>query len=202
MRLARSEGRQRVRAVRDLCREARVTLRDRARQLREELKNALQAERAALRGSCHDRLARARQETDKAIEEARKTAVEVDRLRRVARSPAQQHAAERARLARATAIRESDDEVRRNLPEDLGHVWQRVKSRIRGGPRRTRTEAFLEWAEENAGDVARMLAEHAESRQWREETEQEYRARQEPERKPRARRARTSTSSTGTEVPF
>ena len=52
-------------------------------------------------------------------------------------------------------------------------MWRRVESSIHGGPRRTRTEAFLEWAEENPDavhgilyeqadrDVARLVAEHS-----------------------------------------
>jgi len=58
--------------------------------------------------------------------------------------------------------RESDDEVRGNLPRDLVPVFDAVRSQIKGGPRRTRTEAFLEWAEESPDAVELMRAEAAE----------------------------------------
>ncbi len=48
---------------------------------------------------------------------------------------------------------ESDDYVRGNLPAELQPVFDRVRRQIKGGPRTTRTEAFLEWASENPGDV-------------------------------------------------
>jgi hypothetical protein len=32
-------------------------------------------------------------------------------------------------------------------------VWEHVKAKIKGGPRRSRTEAFLEWAHDHPGDV-------------------------------------------------
>ncbi|HLO20161.1 MAG TPA: hypothetical protein VK192_06675, partial [Sphingomicrobium sp.] len=55
---------------------------------------------------------------------------------------------------------ESDDEVRSNLSEDMVPVFDKVARYIKPGPRRTRTEAFLEWAEENPDAVleAQQLA--------------------------------------------
>jgi hypothetical protein len=52
--------------------------------------------------------------------------------------------------------RESDDEVRSNLPPELHRVWEQVKRTIKAGPRTTRTEAFLEWAESNPGEVVAL----------------------------------------------
>lgn len=200
VKLARSEGRARRVAVRELCRDARRALSEDARKRREELTQTIAAERLALRGTCTDRLARARAATDRAIEEARKSAVELDRLRRAARSPAQQHAAERARFARATHLRESDDEVRRNLSDELAAVWDRVKGRIRGSARRTRTEAFLEWVEGHQGDAQRIIIEAAERSFVPEETEAQYRERQASER--RSSRSSRRRAQEGDEVPF
>jgi hypothetical protein len=44
---------------------------------------------------------------------------------------------------------ESDDEVRANIPEDLIPMFERVKRSIKAGPRISRTERFLQYAEEN-----------------------------------------------------
>ncbi len=179
--------------IREACRSDRARLTEDARERRERLRDAIREERAALRGRCATRLAEARQETDRAIEEARKSAMHLDRLRKVARSPAQNAAAERARARRAETIRESDDDVRRQLSPELAIVWQSVRGRIKPSKRATRLERFLEWVEEHQGDAARILDEHAASR-FGEESEEDYRERTRP------------TRSTGTladaEVPF
>jgi hypothetical protein len=54
-------------------------------------------------------------------------------------------------LAR-TRRQESDDEVRGNIPPELVGLWERVKGSIKGDDRKTRTEAFLQYAEENPGE--------------------------------------------------
>jgi hypothetical protein len=62
-----------------------------------------------------------------------------------------------ARSARIDAVRESDSEVENNLPEDLIRVWRAVRTRIKAGARRSRTETFLEWVEEHRGEVQRII---------------------------------------------
>lgn len=190
----RREGADTRKRIREACRSDRSRLTEDARARRVALRDAIREERAALRGRCATRLAEARIATDRAIEEARKSAMHLDRLRLAARSPAQQAAAERARVRRAEQVRESDDEVRRNLSPDLAIVWSAVRGRIKPSKRRTRTEAFLEWVEEHQGDAARILDEHAAKRFEREETEEDYRARTSP------RGARASLDDA--EVPF
>lgn len=71
-----------------------------------------------------------------------------------------------ARRRGAEARQESDQRVESNLPGDLIPIWRKVKNRIktRGG-RRSRTEAFLEWVEENADEVQAMRAK-AQARAW------------------------------------
>lgn len=194
VREAKREGRAERVSIRQQCKEARAHLTDDARRRREALSDAIRGERLALRGRCSVRLEEARALTDKRIEEARKTAMHLDKLRAVTRSPAQQHAAERARLRRAEAIKESDDEVRRNLPADLQAVWARVKHKpgMRGGKRISRTERFLHWVHDNSATVERMLNEEAERafRSYREETEAEYNARKAEEASKRKGAAR------------
>lgn len=179
----RSEGAQTRRRIQAACRSDRERLSADAKDRRERLAQAIRDERAALRGRCATRLSEARQATDKAIEEARASAMHLAKLRKVSRSPAQNAAAERARARRAESILESDDAVRRNLSEDLAIVWDVKKRSIRPSTRRTRTEAFLEWVEEHPGEAARILDEHAAMRwQGREETEAEYLERTRPKR--------------------
>jgi len=78
----------------------------------------------------------------------------------------------KARSSSAERRQESDDEVVRNLPASLVGVFNKVRRQVKGGPRTTRTEAFLQWVEENPGevyalqgaqaerDLARLIAEH------------------------------------------
>ena len=196
IKLLRSEGRAHRVAIRDQCRETREKLRADAKRRREALRDALRVERIALSGSCSVRLADARARTNEAIENARRTAMDLEKLRIVTRSPKQQHAAERARLRGAESILESDDEVRRNLTPDLARIWERVKHRkgMRKTPRRTRTEAFLEWVHDNSATVQRML-DAMSSKLPEEETEEEYRERTRP-------RSRYIAPAGSEDVPF
>lgn len=73
--------------------------------------------------------------------------------RRVATHVAKHEARERAS--------ESDDTVIADLEAhhpELVPVFRKMKAQIKGGPRRSRTEAMLEWAEENPDEVASMTA--------------------------------------------
>jgi hypothetical protein len=67
---------------------------------------------------------------------------------------------------------ESDCAVRSNLTPDLVPVFDQVRKHIKGSPRKSRTEEFYQWAEENPHevydlqqrqadkDLARLIAEH------------------------------------------
>jgi hypothetical protein len=67
--------------------------------------------------------------------------------------------------AKALELRsESDDEVRANLDPALQSVWNEMKAAFKGEPgRRTRTEAFLEWAEANPDEVLTLQIALAEA---------------------------------------
>lgn len=56
---------------------------------------------------------------------------------------------------------ESDDAVRRDIPPELVGVFNKVRRNIKGTDRRTRSEAFLEWAEENPGEIYAMQEQEA-----------------------------------------
>ena len=53
----------------------------------------------------------------------------------------------------AEASSESDDAVRHNIPSHLVPLWNRVKRGIKAGPRISRTDAFLKYAEEHPEEV-------------------------------------------------
>jgi hypothetical protein len=69
----------------------------------------------------------------------------IERVNRTAR-------AMKPKVSKAVRRSESDDEVRANLPADLVPLLERVKRSIKAGPRQSRTEAFLEYAEEHPGE--------------------------------------------------
>lgn len=74
----------------------------------------------------------------------------------------QQH--DRPRKLRSTTRErrdESDDEVRGNISPEMVTVFDAVRKHIKGGPRRTRTEAFMEWAHENPEEVFELLQHDA-----------------------------------------
>jgi len=71
---------------------------------------------------------------------------------------------ERPRKLRSTTgerRQESDDEVRTNLQPDMVPVFNAVRKHIKGGLRKSRTEAFLQWAEENPGEVYDLMQHDA-----------------------------------------
>lgn len=71
---------------------------------------------------------------------------------------------ERPRGLRSTAgerRQESDDEVRSNLEPGMVRVFDAVRKHIKGNARKSRTEAFLQWAEENPEEVFTLLQHDA-----------------------------------------
>jgi hypothetical protein len=139
---AREQRREAVKGVRMQCRVAREKLRTVC---------ARRAQSAKLRGT--EAVAARKREAD----EARET----DKLIRRADSR-HRTGVVKARSSSAERRQESDDEVVRNLPESLVPVFSKMRKHVKGGPRRTRTEAFLEWVEENPGEVYAMQGEQAE----------------------------------------
>lgn len=155
--------RARITEIRGLCRIGRQNLRTRIQKLRKEtletLRDTIAKLRLAEREQCSTSQATARAELTARIEHARK---ELDQERRAfkeryGRKASKVSSAERAR-ERAS---ESYDDVAHNLPPELQAVWKRVAKNIKGGPRRSRTEAFLEWAEENPSEVHAILYSEA-----------------------------------------
>lgn len=151
---ARANRREAVKGVRMQCRVARAKLKTNCDR-RAEAERTKGAARIAERA--HE-VAAAR-DTDRVVRRG-------DNRHRIGVVKARSSSVERSQ--------ESDDEVVRNLsdqPELVG-VFRKIRKQVKGGPRRTRTEAFLEWVEENPGevyamqgaqaerDLGRMIAEH------------------------------------------
>jgi hypothetical protein len=160
--VARKRARARIRVwarrrraeVREKIRATRLTVLERLKKLRAR-RLALIRERAALL------LAKAKR---------RFSAIQAERLTELRRELADQklildRERSQARAHRVTGRerrQESDDDVRSNLDPEYRAIFNRVKKQIRGGPRRTRTEAFLEWLGEHPDEVLAMQAGAAE----------------------------------------
>lgn len=151
--------------VRDLCRRSRARARARAHERRIEVLKLLREETAAFMaearracakrtGNVQRRSARARAKLE---EQAKALARELaaDRLYR----EFQTGGPSKRRSSRTEHRQESDDEVRRNLEPDLVPVFDSVRRTIHGSPKRSRTETFLQWVEENPDEVLTMRAE-------------------------------------------
>lgn len=147
----------RLRQIRDACREGRANVRRRVRELREETRRALRESvrqlREAERGTCETSKAQAREgfaiQIRGAVRDLEMQRAHMEREYGRRRGGGRISAAQLAKEARE----ESDDEVRRNLPAELVPVFNRVRSTIKPGRRRTRTEAFLEWVHDNPDEA-------------------------------------------------
>ena len=51
--------------------------------------------------------------------------------------------------------------MRRDIPPELVGVFNKVRRNIKGSDRRSRSEAFLEWAEENPTEIYAMQEQEA-----------------------------------------
>jgi hypothetical protein len=161
----RAAKRDGMRAVTQQCRAGRDRVREQAAQLRDRVKREIAELVQTQRSQCSASREMTREQSRaalaaavKALLEERGFQAEMRRAEGRARKATRVDAA-RARIERK---RESDEEVERNLEPELVPVWKRVKRTIKEGPRRSRTEAFLEWAAENAPTVWRIQNEEHE----------------------------------------
>jgi hypothetical protein len=156
---AQAERSHARKAIAHYCKLGRQNVTARVRALREELRAALATKAAKMREAQRDRCAAdqkaAQLELDQVIRQVR---AELEQERQ---SFGHHYGRKASRSTSAERRAESDDEVERNLPVELVPVFRMVKRNIKPGPRRTRTEAFLDWAEENPDDVAAIMYEQA-----------------------------------------
>jgi hypothetical protein len=156
---ARAAHKQSLRHAKESCRTARLDARRRASELRArlllELRVAVSAERQAARASCSSLRGDARGAKDKAA----RARLELEAERRFRREMRQIERSNRARrkeivtASRRERQKESDDEVRGNIPPELVALFDRVRQKIRSTDRMTRTEALLHYAEEHPNEI-------------------------------------------------
>ncbi len=153
----RSKFRARLVELRGLIQEARIK---RAEAV-QAVKLDCAQKRVELRESCSHRNVRAREQGAAEVARRRGEVVEareMDKLHRKGAKPAKMRSTSRQRA------QEDDDAVRSNLEAiDPAYVpvFNTIRKHIKAGPRTTRTEAFLQWAEENPAEVFDLLQHDA-----------------------------------------
>jgi hypothetical protein len=152
--------------VQSYCLSDRLKSREQARALRQKAREESKARAAAIRAAARGRCAVQKsvypakiQTAQEAYKAERKYQSEMRRIDRMNRSRARALKPAGARVRQG----ESDDEVRQNIDPDLVPLFERVKRQIKPGPRKSHTEAFLEYVEshpreQHAGVEARTEA--------------------------------------------
>jgi hypothetical protein len=164
IRHARSLRKAQRREVIVMCQRGRAAARARVQALRAEYRAqliaAVDSERSAARTACTTRQTRVRESgrgrmarAVAAMEHERKHQQHMRRFAKPASLKGRKASARRA----IEAITESDSEVRGNIPHELLPVWRAVKGKIKGTPRRSRTETFFEWVAEHEPQVRSIL---------------------------------------------
>jgi hypothetical protein len=191
LRAARERRRRALTKARVSCRVARERVRDQIRAYRSAEFARINAEvremRNAARNQCQARKHRIRSAGARALERhAAEFKAETQLQRRLGRAD---RLGKRKRNTAIERRQESDDAVRSNLPRELVPVFDRVRRHIHGSRYRTRTEAFLEWAEEHPEDVLQYQGDATDSEVRRLVAEYEATARELRKTKPtRSRR--------------
>lgn len=150
----REKFKARLHELRGLIADARVARREAIKTVRLDCAQ----KRIEARATCQTRALRARDDGTAEIERRRveleRDATFENKMRKVERPTA-------ARVTRRELGQESDDEVRRDLDPTMVRVFDAVRKHIKGGPRKSRTEAFLQWAEENPDEVFALMQHDA-----------------------------------------
>ena len=155
---ARVERRHRLHAARRSCHGALVALRERQREERQRLTLDHHAQRERGRTTCLAGKQQARQE-GLALEQQAQSEYKDERTFQRQMRRATKPRAERSTVRERQ--QEDDDAVRNNLPPELVPVFDKHRRMFKGSARRSRTEHFLEWAEENPDEV--LLVQQADA---------------------------------------
>ncbi len=167
IRRVKGQHKETLRAVAGACRAARLELVAKAKELRAralaELREATKAKKLEARHHCRARKADHRTRTTSEVDRQR-AQIRADREFRAELQRIEAWNRKKAPKVASAAVRrlESDDAVRSNIPPELVPLFERVRTRIKGTPRKTRTEAFLEYAQENEREVLEVLEEGGE----------------------------------------
>jgi hypothetical protein len=163
LRHAKRWRRGRLKKVRAICRHARLMARDAAKVIRARHRAAARLEVEALRKAdreaCEARKRQAQQKAASGVERAGialASELQREKLERIWEKKPKMSRAGAARR-RVELQQESDSEVEHNIPHELVPVWREVKRNIKATPRRTRTESFVEWANEHQARVREIL---------------------------------------------
>lgn len=147
---AKAERKQLLRGARESCSTARAELKRRQAVERAEFVQRQRAARLVERGACKHGKDEARARGVALEAGARRTLKDErvfrDQVRRAGKP-------KRERSTARERAQEDDDRVRSNLPPELVPVFDKVARRIKGTAKRSRTEAFLDWAEENPDEI-------------------------------------------------
>lgn len=155
IKVARIERVQMLRGARQSCRTARAELIERQKGERESFVARQRGERIAERSACS---------TGKEAAKAGGAALERRTRAELKEAKTQLRVERRAPLTRSTGRernQEDDDAVRSNLPAELRPVFDKVRRHIKAKGKASRTEAFLDWAEENPDEILAVQQEKA-----------------------------------------
>lgn len=152
LRAAKERRARLVREARAMCKRGRLTLKARLRAEREALRRKAESARRAERQACRARKALAKRAGARSVAVV-KSAISAERH---ARATQRLQAGEVKRRTAAEALQEADDAVLRDIPQELVPLWNRVRNRFKASSRKSRAEAFMQWAEENPGEVVVM----------------------------------------------
>lgn len=148
MRLVVSRCRSRRREIAKAVKEFR------ARE-RERINREVEAMRKTARDTCEARKQAIRLVAKTEEQKTRETLGAERALQRELRET-ERHLRRRDAASRLTAAEkraESDAEVARNIDEELLPIWQQVKRGIQSTDKISRSEAFLQWVEENPAEI-------------------------------------------------
>jgi hypothetical protein len=170
LRAARAAHQEALKGAVTRCQAHRIAVREKLQaeraQALAELRAKGEAERGEARGTCALDKGEAKRRTRGALEGAREELTKErgyqEDLKRIERG---NRASSRTTKRATTAERrsESDDEVRGNLPAELVGLFDKVKRSIKAGPRETRTEAFLKYAEEHPSEYLESIDDKTEA---------------------------------------
>lgn len=163
--LKRELEHDRRQAVKDKVLELRVRIQlarlERAANVK-AIRSQCAVARTKLRAVCKSRRERAGLEGLRRVQERKAELGQEQALERIVRSADRRHVKGSVRSTAKERQQEADDEVRANIPRELVPAFDKHRRHIKGTPRKTRTEAFLQWAEENPGEVWALQNEQAE----------------------------------------
>lgn len=151
---ARVKRRHMLTDAREQCRIARLSLKERQALERVAFRDEQRGAREAGRATCSSGKEHAKESGTKAEREALRALRDTSTLQRQVRDADRRNV--KVRSTARERSQEDDDAVRRNLPAELVPVFEAVRKKIKGSPRKSRTETFLQWAEENPGEIVAL----------------------------------------------